>query len=52
MDKQTTINVGKGGFDITVGNRTQFNGAVISSATEVDKNKLATGTLGFSDIKN
>lgn len=52
VDKQTGINAGKGGFDITVGNRTQLDGAVISSTAEADKNTLDTGTLGFGDIKN
>ncbi|WP_277850390.1 hypothetical protein [Moellerella wisconsensis] len=52
VDKQTGINTGKGGFDITVGKHTQLDGAVISSSAEADKNKLDTGTLGFGDIKN
>lgn len=52
VDKQTGINAGKGGFDITVGNHTQLDGAVISSTAEADKNTLDTGTLGFGDIKN
>ena len=52
VDKQTGINAGKGGFDITVGNHTQLDGAVISSTAEADKNQLDTGTLGFGDIKN
>lgn len=52
VDKQTGINAGKGGFDITVGNHTQLDGAVISSTADADKNKLDTGTLGFGDIKN
>ncbi|WP_230085933.1 MULTISPECIES: VENN motif pre-toxin domain-containing protein, partial [unclassified Providencia] len=43
---------GKGGFDITVGNHTQLDGAVISSTADAEKNKLDTGTLGFGDIKN
>ncbi|WP_272682198.1 VENN motif pre-toxin domain-containing protein, partial [Providencia sp. PROV129] len=52
VDKQTGINAGKGGFDITVGNHTQLDGAVIGSTAEAEKNKLDTGTLGFGDIKN
>ncbi|EPK8019643.1 VENN motif pre-toxin domain-containing protein [Providencia rettgeri] len=52
VDKQTGINAGKGGFDITVGNHTQLDGAVISSTADAEKNKLDTGTLGFGDIKN
>ncbi|EJA1703631.1 TPA: VENN motif pre-toxin domain-containing protein, partial [Escherichia coli] len=41
-----------GGFDITVGNHTQLDGAVIASTATADKNSLDTGTLGFSDIHN
>ncbi|MGG4606765.1 VENN motif pre-toxin domain-containing protein [Providencia sp. Me31A] len=52
VDKQTGINAGKGGFDITVGKHTQLDGAVISSTAEADKSTLNTGTLGFGDIKN
>ncbi|WP_374448460.1 hemagglutinin repeat-containing protein [Providencia sp.] len=52
VDKQTGINAGKGGFDITVGNHTQLDGAVISSTADANKNTLDTGTLGFGDIKN
>ncbi|EPW7581295.1 VENN motif pre-toxin domain-containing protein, partial [Escherichia coli] len=43
---------GDGGFDITVGNHTQLDGAVIASTATADKNSLDTGTLGFSDIHN
>lgn len=50
--EQTGIYAGEGGFDITVGNHTQLNGAVIASQAETDKNRLETGTLGFSDIQN
>jgi len=50
--EQTGIFAGKGGFDITVGEHTQLNGAVIGSTAEASKNKLDTGTLGFSDIEN
>jgi filamentous hemagglutinin len=50
--EQTGIFAGKGGFDITVGEHTQLDGAVIASTATVDKNKLDTGTLGFRDIEN
>ena len=50
--EQTGIFAGKGGFDITVGEHTQLNGAVIGSTADASKNKLDTGTLGFSDIEN
>ena len=50
--EQTGIFAGQGGFDLTVGEHTQLNGAVISSTATADKNRLDTGTLGFSDIEN
>lgn len=50
--EQTGIFAGKGGFDITVGEHTQLNGAVIGSTGSAEKNRLDTGTLGFGDINN
>ncbi len=44
--------MGKGGFDVTVSEHTQLNGAVISSTASADKNRLDTGTLGFGNIEN
>ncbi|CQH64241.1 adhesin/hemagglutinin [Yersinia enterocolitica] len=52
MQEQTSIFAGKGGFDITVGEHTQLDGAVIASTATADKNTLDTGTLGFSNIEN
>ncbi len=52
VQEQTGIFVGKGGFDITVGEHTQLDGAVIASTATADKNTLDTGTLGFSNIGN
>ncbi|MHA3364404.1 hemagglutinin repeat-containing protein [Yersinia enterocolitica] len=52
VQEQTGIFAGKGGFDITVGEHTQLDGAVIASTATADKNALDTGTLGFSDIGN
>src|SRR5471032_689650 len=52
VQEQTGIFAGKGGFDIRVGEHTQLNGTVIGSTATADKNKLDTGTLGFSDIEN
>ncbi|WP_335340261.1 VENN motif pre-toxin domain-containing protein [Gilliamella sp. WF3-4] len=50
---QSGIFAGKGGFDIKVGNNTDLKGAVISSeAEDTNKNRLDTGTISFSDIKN
>ena len=37
---------------MTVGNHTQLDGGVIASIAEVGRNRLDTGTLGFSDIHN
>ena len=50
--EQTGIFASDGGFDITVGNHTQLDGAVIASTATADKNSLDTGPLGFSDIYN
>ncbi|EFA6151912.1 filamentous hemagglutinin N-terminal domain-containing protein [Escherichia coli] len=50
--EQSGIYAGKDGFDITVGNHTQLNGAVIASTATDDKNSLSTGTLGWLDIHN
>ncbi|MCT4703218.1 hemagglutinin repeat-containing protein, partial [Enterobacteriaceae bacterium H20N1] len=50
--EQTGMFAGDGGFDITVGNHTQLDGAVIASTATADKNHLDTGTLGFTDIHN
>ncbi|MFL4558967.1 hemagglutinin repeat-containing protein, partial [Yersinia kristensenii] len=52
VQEQTGIFAGKGGFDITVGEHTQLDGAVIASTATADKNTLDTGTLGFSNIDN
>ncbi|EMX4960363.1 hemagglutinin repeat-containing protein, partial [Raoultella planticola] len=50
--EQTGIFAGKGGYDITVGEHTRLNGAVIGSTATADKNRLDTGTLGWGDIDN
>lgn len=50
--EQTGIFAGKGGYDITVGEHTQLNGAVIGSTATADKNRLDAGTLGWGDIDN
>ncbi|MBD8163321.1 hemagglutinin repeat-containing protein, partial [Erwinia persicina] len=50
--EQSGIYAGKGGFDIRVGDHTQLNGAVVASQAGADKNRLETGTLGFSDLGN
>ncbi|HHP3599125.1 TPA: hemagglutinin repeat-containing protein, partial [Escherichia coli] len=52
VQEQTGIFAGRGGFDVTTGQHTQLNGAVIASTATADKNRLDTGTLGFSDLEN
>lgn len=52
VQEQTGIFAGRGGFDVTTGQHTQLNCAVIASTATADKNRLDTGTLGFSDIEN
>ncbi|WP_210453582.1 hemagglutinin repeat-containing protein [Pantoea ananatis] len=52
VKEQTGLFAGKGGYQITVGNHTQLDGAVIASTANKDRNVLDTGTLGWSDIQN
>ncbi|WP_425249251.1 hemagglutinin repeat-containing protein [Enterobacter asburiae] len=52
VKEQSGLFAGSGGFDVTVGNHTQLDGGVIASTATADKNRLDTGTLGFSDIHN
>ncbi|BCQ41948.1 hemagglutinin-like protein [Erwinia rhapontici] len=52
VQEQTGVFAGSGGYDITVGKHTQLDGAVIGSTATADKNRLDTGTLGFSNIEN
>lgn len=52
VQEQSGLFAGNGGFDVTVGNYTQLDGGVIASTATADKNRLDTGTLGFSDIHN
>ncbi|NDJ57636.1 filamentous hemagglutinin N-terminal domain-containing protein [Enterobacteriaceae bacterium 4M9] len=52
VQEQTGLFAGKGGFDVTVGEHTQLDGAVIASTATADKNRLDTGTLGWSNIEN
>jgi filamentous hemagglutinin len=49
---QAGIYAGKDGFDIKVGGNTDLKGAVIASEATLDKNKLSTDTLTYSDIQN
>ncbi|GJL35951.1 hypothetical protein TUM17576_27710 [Enterobacter hormaechei] len=52
VGEQSGLFAGDKGFDITVGNHTQLDGAVIASTATADKNLLDTGTLGWRDIDN
>lgn len=52
VKEQTGIFAGKGGFDVSVKEHTQLDGAVIASTADKDKNRLDTGTLGWKDIDN
>ncbi|ARD39358.1 hemagglutinin [Edwardsiella ictaluri] len=52
VESQSGIFAGTGGFDITVGNHTQLDGAAIASAAGQESNRLDSGTLGFADIDN
>ncbi|MQB55581.1 hemagglutinin repeat-containing protein [Rahnella sp. RcJ3] len=52
VGEQSGLFAGDKGFDITVGNHTQLDGAVIASTATADKNLLDTGSLGWSDINN
>ncbi|WP_437615214.1 hemagglutinin repeat-containing protein [Erwinia sp. V71] len=50
--EQTGLFAGKGGYDVTVKEHTQLDGAVIASTADKEKNRLNTGTLGWTDIHN
>ncbi|HDR9104764.1 TPA: hemagglutinin repeat-containing protein [Burkholderia vietnamiensis] len=52
VNQQTGIVAGKGGFDVSVANHTQLNGAEIASGAPAASNTLTTGSLGFKDIQN
>ncbi|QEM92213.1 filamentous hemagglutinin N-terminal domain-containing protein [Kosakonia radicincitans] len=52
VGQQSGLFAGDKGFDITVGDHTQLDGAVIASTATADKNLLDTGTLGWRDIDN
>ncbi|MBK4717138.1 hemagglutinin repeat-containing protein, partial [Tenebrionibacter intestinalis] len=52
VQEQTGLFAGGGGFDVKVGGHTQLDGAVVASTATADKNRLDTGTLGWSNIKN
>ncbi len=52
VTNQAGIYVGKEGYDITVKDKTQLKGAVISGEADKDKNRLSTGTLEWENVEN
>lgn len=52
VKEQTGLFAGKGGYDVTVKEHTQLDGAVIASTADKENNRLDTGTLGWRDIHN
>ncbi len=52
VQEQTGLFAGKGGFQVEVGKHTQLYGSVIASTAEAEKNRLSTGSLGWSEIRN
>ncbi|PBP75056.1 hypothetical protein CCL15_04560 [Pseudomonas syringae] len=52
VQEQTGLFAGKGGYQVTVGDHTQLNGAVIASTAAADRNMLSTETLGWKNLKN
>ena len=49
---QSGIAAGEGGFDITVGNRTELVGAAITGSSDPSKNHLTTASLTSRDLIN
>ncbi|WP_284144898.1 hemagglutinin repeat-containing protein [Pectobacterium colocasium] len=52
VQQQTGLFAGKDGFGITTGEHTQLDAAVIGSTASAEKNRLDTGTLGWSGLSN
>ncbi|MDM5182272.1 hemagglutinin, partial [Massilia sp. DJPM01] len=52
VNQQSGIYAGAQGFDVSVKNNTDLTGGVIASAAGADKNRLTTGTLTQTDVKN
>ncbi|CDJ77146.1 TPA: hemagglutinin repeat-containing protein [Serratia marcescens] len=52
VKEQTGLFAGQGGYDVKVKEHTQLDGAVIASQADKEKNRLDTGTLGWTDIHN
>ncbi|GKW06305.1 hemagglutinin repeat-containing protein [Pectobacterium carotovorum] len=52
VQQQTGFFAGKDGFGIKTGEHTQLDAAVIGSTASAEKNRLETGTLGWSGLDN
>ncbi|WP_230458215.1 hemagglutinin repeat-containing protein [Pectobacterium carotovorum] len=52
VQQQTGLFAGKDGFGIKTGEHTQLDAAVIASTASAEKNRLETGTLGWSGLNN
>ncbi|UYX08495.1 hemagglutinin repeat-containing protein [Pectobacterium cacticida] len=52
VQQQTGLFAGKDGFGIKAGEHTQLDAAVIGSTASAEKNRLETGTLGWSGLNN
>ncbi|MEI7206947.1 hemagglutinin repeat-containing protein [Pectobacterium carotovorum] len=52
VQQQTGFFAGKDGFAIKTGEHTQLDAAVIGSTASAEKNRLETGTLGWSGLNN
>ncbi|RUR90825.1 hemagglutinin repeat-containing protein [Pectobacterium polaris] len=52
VQQQTGFFAGKDGFGIKTGEHTQLDAAVVGSTASAEKNRLETGTLGWSGLNN
>ena len=52
VKEQTGLFAGKDGYQISVGEHTQLDASVIGSTASADKNKLTTGSLGWTGLDN
>ncbi|WP_434157846.1 hemagglutinin repeat-containing protein [Stutzerimonas stutzeri] len=52
VQEQTGLFAGKGGYQLDVQGHTQLDGSVIASTADPEANRLETGTLGWTDIRN
>ncbi|WP_363800456.1 hemagglutinin repeat-containing protein [Lysobacter firmicutimachus] len=50
--EQSGIQAGSGGFQIDVAGHTQLDGGAIASTADAAKNRLSTGSLGYTDLHN